>query len=74
MARLMEKMMLVAPERIGFMRFILEAYDNLAMLTTIDEKEGAVVLRYSAELAREVEELLAALPHEISAREVGPDE
>lgn len=30
--------------KIGFLRFIIEAYDNLALLTTLDAHEGLVVL------------------------------
>lgn len=30
--------------KIGFLRFIIEAYDNLALLTTINACEGLVVL------------------------------
>lgn len=34
----------VDKSKIGFLRFIIEAYDNLAIMTTIDAKEGLVVL------------------------------
>lgn len=34
----------VDKSKIGLLRFIIEAYDNLALMTTLDQKEGLVVL------------------------------
>jgi hypothetical protein len=36
----------VAPERIAFVKFILEGYDGLAILTTTDSSSGEINLRY----------------------------
>lgn len=36
----------IDPRRIGYLRFILEGYDGMAMMTTINAKEGTVVVRY----------------------------
>jgi hypothetical protein len=36
----------VTPSRIAFVKFILEAYDGLAMLSTIDRHQGEVAFRY----------------------------
>jgi len=33
---------LIRPEKIAFFRFILEGYDGLALLSTIDQKQGLV--------------------------------
>ncbi|ADH85506.1 DUF4911 domain-containing protein [Desulfurivibrio alkaliphilus] len=52
----------VTPEKIGLFRFILESYDNLAILTTLDRHQGVVMLRYPAGNQAEIEELLTALP------------
>ena len=57
----------IIPSRIGFFRFILEAYDNLAILTTLDEKEGRVILRYHEDMGEEVEQLLLALALQLTA-------
>lgn len=54
------------PDKIGFFKFILESYDNLAILTTLDRQQGLVVLRYPAGNRAEVEELLTALPPQIA--------
>ena len=58
---LYRKELRIAPRRIGYFRFILEGYDNLALLTTVDERHGDVILRYPAGLADEVEQLLESL-------------
>lgn len=34
----------VDKSKIGLLRFIIEAYDNLALMTTLDQKDGLVVL------------------------------
>lgn len=36
----------IGPDRIHFLRFILEGYDGLAQLTTVNAKLGLVELRY----------------------------
>jgi hypothetical protein len=36
----------VAPERIAYVKFILEGYDGLAILTTTDRTNGEIALRY----------------------------
>jgi hypothetical protein len=36
----------IAPSRISLLRFLLEGYDGLAMLTTIDSKTGLVRLLF----------------------------
>jgi hypothetical protein len=32
--------------RIGYLKFILEGYDNMALVTTLNAREGMIVLRY----------------------------
>ena len=51
----------MAPERIHFLKFILEGYDNLAMQSTIDARQGLVELRYPLALEEEVLALVEAL-------------
>ena len=55
----------VARERIGDLRCILEAYDGLAMLRTLDPRQALVEIGYPALRARDAEELLKALEQEI---------
>ncbi len=35
----------IRPERIGWLRFILEGYDGLALLTTLSTEKGLVRIR-----------------------------
>jgi len=53
----------VDPSRIYFLKFILEGYDNLAVLSTVDKAKGLVVLRFYPAQRREVVQLL----HDIAA-------
>jgi hypothetical protein len=48
----------IAPERIAFVKFILEGYDNLAILSTSDQASGEIIIRFHS--ARR-DELLAIL-------------
>lgn len=49
----------IAPERIAFLKFILEGYDNLATLSTIDRNTGLVKFCCPAELAGDLCDLLS---------------
>jgi len=46
---------------ICFLKFILEAYDGIATLTTIDAREGIVLLRIAPGCEDEVETILQDL-------------
>jgi hypothetical protein len=49
----------VPTQRIALFRFLLEACDNLALFTVADRRTGALLLRYSPDQEREVDEFLA---------------
>jgi hypothetical protein len=51
----------INPARYHFLKFILEAYDGLCLLSTVPGKKGCVCIRYPHELAEVIYELLAAL-------------
>ncbi len=36
----------IASRRFYYLKFILEAYDNLAILSSVDSKAGLVVIKY----------------------------
>ncbi len=57
--------MRIAPEQIHFLKFILEAYDGLAILSTLDRQAGLVELKYPRKLGDELEELLRSLAERI---------
>jgi hypothetical protein len=50
---------------IAFIKFILEAYDGLAMLTTIDPIKGIIALRIAPRCQEQVAEILRNLKKEI---------
>lgn len=48
----------IAPDSFHYLKFILEGYDNLAVLSSVDMKQGVVRLRYTSGLEKEVFQLL----------------
>lgn len=48
----------ISPERIHFLKFILEGYDNLAILSTLDAGQGLVEIRYPAEIESDLKKIL----------------
>jgi hypothetical protein len=63
----------IDPEQIYFLKFILEAYDNLAILTTVDRIEGVMELKYPAELEEDVKRVLQSLAQRLRLEEFGDD-
>ena len=64
----------INPERIYFVKFILEAYDNLAGQSTIDAKQGIIKIYYPEEVRADVELLLQALEPSIRPQETELDQ
>lgn len=48
----------IAPDSFHYLKFILEGYDNLAVLSSVDMKQGVVRLRYTSGVEKEVFQLL----------------
>jgi len=48
----------IDPTNVYFLRFILEGYDNMYVLSTIDKKEGLVEIQYCACAQKELKEIL----------------
>jgi len=48
----------VAPDRIHFLKFILEGYDGWALLSTVDSRQGLVEIRYPDGIESELIKLL----------------
>jgi hypothetical protein len=48
----------ISPDRIHFLKFILEGYDGLAILSTLDARLGIVAIRYPPEIENDLKELL----------------
>lgn len=55
---------------IAYFRFILEAYEGLANLTTLDAGQAIVVVRFPECFTIDVNDLLAALGTEIGLVEI----
>ena len=56
----------ISPERIHFLKFILEGYDGMAVLTTVDAVKGLVLLRFPAEVENDIEDLLSKIKPQIA--------
>ncbi len=59
----------MAPGRIHFLKFIIEGYDGLAMLSTVDPQLGHVRLRFSTEAEGEVCDLLDSVARQLGRLE-----
>ena len=53
-----------------YMKFILEAYEGLSTMSTVDGKRGIVRVSFPAQFAGEIDLLMAALSNEIALAEV----
>ena len=51
--------------QIAFLRFIFEAYDGIAVVETLDARQGIVLLHVAPGCVREVDEVLQDLKKEI---------
>lgn len=58
--------LIIRPEKISWLRFILEGYDNLAILSTLSAAEGLVQLQCPRSLYAETMALIAALAPEMT--------
>lgn len=56
--------------QIAYLRFILEGYDGLIFLRTLNPHEALVEFAYSPSCRQDAEALLAALMQECAMREV----
>ena len=57
----------INPERIYFVKFILEGYDGLAVLSTVDPIQGTIKIYCPNEVRADVEQLLKELAPSIHA-------
>ncbi len=59
---------------IAYLRFIIESYDNLAILSTVDSGKGIVSLNIPIDFIEDAQQLVRELSKEISIREINPPE
>lgn len=57
----------MAPDRIHFLKFILEGYDHMAFQSTINAQQGLVEIRYAASFHEEVLALVEYLAPSLNA-------
>ncbi len=65
MVETIKKYYRVDRREISFLKFILEAYDGLAVLTTIDSKKGIVVINIAPGCEADVEMILQDLKENV---------
>jgi hypothetical protein len=51
----------ISPGRFHYLKFILEGYDNLAILSSYQSADGIVVIRYPQEMEQDLFALLGSL-------------
>ena len=56
---------IVTPDKIDILTKLIEAYDHLAVVSTLDRSRGLVVMRATEDSYNELEEILANLPFPI---------
>jgi hypothetical protein len=60
----------IDPRQIHFLKFVLEGYDGLAVLSTVDARSGIVLLRFPDDSATDLMNLLADLAPEIGPKKI----
>jgi hypothetical protein len=61
--------MRIQPDRIHFLKFILEGYDGMALQSTLDPRLGIIKISYPPELSHDIEQLLLALMPSVTSSE-----
>jgi hypothetical protein len=55
----------ISPDRIHYLKFILEGYDGLATLSTLNARQGIVEVRYPPEAEMDLSILLYEINAEV---------
>lgn len=66
MDRLEKRYFHISREEIGYLRFILESYDGLAFVRTLDSREALVEVAFPVSRRADAEALLSSLADECS--------
>lgn len=56
---------IVTPDKIDILTKFIEAYDHIAVVSTLDRTQGLVIMRATADSFPELEDILANLPFPI---------
>ena len=65
---LCELFLRISPDRFHFLKFIIEGYDNLALISAVSGKTGIIRLRYPEENLTEVIRLLGSIADAIKRK------
>ena len=63
----------VSPDRIDMLTKLVEAYDNLGIVSTLDQASGRVVIRVTPDTWLEMIEILNQLPFPITLLDLPED-
>lgn len=66
--RLTEVYLRIAPDKFHYLKFLLEGYDNLAILSSHDSSAGIVVIRYPQAMAQDLFGLLRNISPKLTGR------
>jgi len=66
MINLEELILRIAPNKFHFLKFILEGYDNMAILSSLKSEEGLVIVRYPDYFAHDLFSLLTNIGSKLS--------
>jgi predicted subunit of tRNA(5-methylaminomethyl-2-thiouridylate) methyltransferase len=64
---------LVPPSEIGYVGFIVHAYEGLAVVRTLDAERGLIEMLVSPDFEAELRALLKEMAKEVSLREVSSE-
>lgn len=67
-----QKYLRVNPKDMAYVKFIVESYEGLAVLRTVNPREGIMEWMIPPDLVKEVEELIDSLRKEIAIVPVSP--
>jgi len=62
--------LIIDPGQVFFLKFILEGYDNLFILSTIDREKGVVRIAFPASEKKLLNNILNTLKDKIKAHEI----
>ena len=65
MKKLDELYLQINPKRFYYLKFLLEGYDNLAILSSCRDQDGGVVIRFPREMTKDLFGLLGAIARDI---------
>jgi len=73
-SRFLNRCFLIPRQQIAYLRFILESYDGLVFMRTLDADRAVVEIAYSPTHAADAEKLIRAMEQETGMTEIPPPE